>query len=80
MPARSVQISLDEDLLRKIDEHPETKDLGRSAFIRSAVRFYLERQQRRTRDLAYAKGYKGDAADVYDEFSDLMAGQAWPEK
>ena len=80
MPARSVQISIDEDLLRKLDGQPETKEHGRSAFIRSAVRLYLEVQQRRTRDRAYAQGYGGRAGEVWDEFSDLIAGQAWPER
>ena len=80
MPARSVQISIDEDLLRKIDGQPETKEHGRSAFIRSAVRLYLEVQQRRARDRAYAQGYGGGAGEVWDEFSELIAGQAWPER
>jgi metal-responsive CopG/Arc/MetJ family transcriptional regulator len=80
MPARSVQISIDEDLLREIDQQPETKDQGRSAFIRSAVRLYLDMQRRRSRDRAYVEAYGGASDEVWDEFSGLMPGQAWPER
>lgn len=37
MSARSVQISLDANLLAEVDRQPETKQHGRSAFIREAL-------------------------------------------
>jgi metal-responsive CopG/Arc/MetJ family transcriptional regulator len=78
MPARSVQISIDEDLLREIDRQAETKDHGRSAFMRNAARLYLDVQRRRSTDREYAAGYGGKADEVWDEFSDLISRQAWP--
>lgn len=80
MAARSVQISLDEGLLREIDRRKETRARGRSAFIRSAIELYLEIDRRRAIDRAYASGYGGTADEVYEEFRDLMARQHWPAK
>ncbi len=79
MAARSIQISLDEELLRDIDRRPETRDKGRSAFIRSAIRLYLEADRRRKIDEAYARAY-GDPDDTLDEYAALIGSQAWPEE
>ena len=49
MPAKPVQVSIDADLLRRIDPDPETSEKGRSAFIRSAVSSYLEAKRRKGR-------------------------------
>lgn len=79
MAARSVQISLDETLLREIDRRKETKKLGRSAFIRRAIQLYLELERRREIDAAYARAYGGREDEVFDEFAELLRSQAWPE-
>jgi len=78
--ARSVQISLDEDLLARIDRHPRVRRTGRSEFIRRAIRLYLDLERRREIDDAYARAYGGQADAVFDEFADLLRGQAWPEE
>ena len=57
MAARSVQISLDQDLLEAIDRRPETKRDGRSAVIKRALRLYLEQAQRESIDDSYARAY-----------------------
>jgi Arc/MetJ-type ribon-helix-helix transcriptional regulator len=57
MAARSVQISLDEELLREIDRRPETKRDGRSAVIKRALQLYLDRKRRETIDETYARAY-----------------------
>ena len=77
MTTRSVQISIDEDLLKQIDRRPETRKDGRSATIRRALRLYLELAKRREIDLAYARAY-GSKEDT--ELLDLMGEQAWPEE
>jgi metal-responsive CopG/Arc/MetJ family transcriptional regulator len=41
MASRPVQISIDEELLERIDEDAEAREKGRSAFIRAAVEWYL---------------------------------------
>jgi metal-responsive CopG/Arc/MetJ family transcriptional regulator len=79
MAARSVQISVDDDLLRAIDRRPETKREGRSAVIRAALRMYLERKQRESTDEQYVRAY-GRRARGKDEFDDLLDGQAWPDE
>lgn len=77
MAAKSVQISLDEDLLREIDRRRETREKGRSAFIRSAVRLYLDLDRRRRIDEAYSRAY-GDPDATFEEFADLIRSQKWP--
>lgn len=83
MAARSVQISLDEDLLKAIDLRPETKRDGRSAVIKRALRLYLEHAQRESVDESYARGYGQKAASSKKaersaEFDPMLSGQAWP--
>lgn len=45
MAARSVQISLDAQLLKEVDRQPIAKHEGRSAFIRRAIETYIELQR-----------------------------------
>jgi metal-responsive CopG/Arc/MetJ family transcriptional regulator len=77
---RPVQISLDSDLLRRIDRDPETRRRGRSAFIRSAVRLYLAAKERRAVDEAILRAYRGRSEEVLREMEDLIRGQAWPDE
>lgn len=46
MAPRTIQISLEPDLLDQIDAAPEAREKGRSAFILSAVRSYLKTKER----------------------------------
>ena len=78
--ARSVQISLDEELLEAVDRHDETRRSGRSSLIRRALRLYFELERKREIDLAYAKAYGDTSDEVFEEFAQMMAGQAWPEE
>jgi metal-responsive CopG/Arc/MetJ family transcriptional regulator len=78
MPAKPVQVSIDLELLRRIDADPETREKGRSAFVRSAVSSYLAAKQRRAIDLAIGAAYGDDADAMEAEVSDLMDAQAWP--
>jgi metal-responsive CopG/Arc/MetJ family transcriptional regulator len=71
-------MSLDRSLLRQIDAQPETRKEGRSAFIRRAVRAYLDRAQRREIERAYARVYGGKADKVLAELGKLLKGQGWP--
>jgi metal-responsive CopG/Arc/MetJ family transcriptional regulator len=78
MPAKPIQISVDLELLRRIDADPETREKGRSAFVRSAVSSYLAAKRRKAIDLAIGAAY-GAAADAMEaEVSDLLGAQAWP--
>jgi predicted RNA-binding protein YlxR (DUF448 family) len=78
MPAKPVQISIDVDLLRRIDSDPETREKGRSAFVRSAVSSYLDAKRRRDVDTAIREAYGGAQDDLQAEVTGLMDAQAWP--
>jgi metal-responsive CopG/Arc/MetJ family transcriptional regulator len=81
MSARSVQISLDEKLLARVDRAPLARRKGRSAFIRAALESYLASEASRAIDEAYDRGYGGKAAErALAEFGPLAAGQSWPER
>ena len=45
MPTKAVQVSIDVDLLGRIDKDPEARERGRSAFLRSAAETYLRRKK-----------------------------------
>lgn len=79
MPAKPVQISIDAELLRRVDAEPEVRERGRSAFIRSAIESYLRTTQRRNVDDAIAAAYAGEADAMLDEAEGLMDAQAWPD-
>lgn len=78
MPAKPVQISMDIDLLRRVDSQPEVRERGRSAFIRSAVELYLRARERREVEESLAQAYRGQADSMLAEIEDLLGDQAWP--
>jgi metal-responsive CopG/Arc/MetJ family transcriptional regulator len=78
MAAKPVQVSIDTDLLRRIDADPETQDRGRSAFIRSAVEIYLAARERSEIDAGLVRAYEGQADAMLAEIEDLLGEQAWP--
>lgn len=79
MSSRSVQISLDRELLDEVDQQPETRRHGRSAVIRRALRLYLDLKKRREIDAAYDQAYAGRADELLNEFGELIGAQVWPE-
>ena len=78
MPARPVQISMDAELLQRIDADPEVRRRGRSVFIRSAIEMYLRARQRREIDEQIKNSYAGQADELLAEVRDLMDAQEWP--
>lgn len=80
MPARPVQISVDEDLLQRIDHDPEARVKGRSAFIRSAVESYLSAKERQEIEGRLGRAYAGQADLMLSEVEDLLDGQRWPSE
>ena len=82
MAARSVQISVDEKLLTRIDRLPLARKHGRSALIRAALEAYLAAERTRAIDEAYDRAYasKGASQRAFEEFAPLIEGQAWPEE
>ena len=80
MPAKPVQISLDRELLARIDRDPQTKEQGRSAFIRDAVELYLAAKRSRQIDGNIAAAYGGKSRDLLDDVEPWIEEQVWPEK
>jgi metal-responsive CopG/Arc/MetJ family transcriptional regulator len=78
MPAKPVQVSIDIELLRRIDADPETREKGRSAFVRSAVSRYLDAKRRREIDAAIRAAYGSAGDDMQAEVTGLMDAQSWP--
>jgi Ribbon-helix-helix protein, copG family len=77
MPSRPVQISIDVDLLKRVDGDEETKRDGRSGVIRRALEYYLEAKRRRGVDARLRQAY--GKAPLEREVLDLIDAQAWPE-
>ena len=80
MSAKPVQVSIDSELLQRIDADPETRTRGRSAFVRAAVELYLARKERRRIEAQIAEAYRGRADTVLVETTDLIDAQAWPDE
>lgn len=78
MAAKPVQVSIDSDLLMRIDRDPEAQERGRSAFIRSAVELYLAAKGRREIELQLVRAYSGRADNMLDEISEMLNHQSWP--
>jgi len=78
MPAKQVQISIDRELLARIDRDPQTKQQGRSAFIREAVELYLATKHRRNVDRQIAAAYGDKSRDLRVETTTWFEEQAWP--
>jgi metal-responsive CopG/Arc/MetJ family transcriptional regulator len=76
MAVRPVQISLDEELLERIDEDPEAREKGCSAFIRAAVESYFSARERREIEASLVRAYSGQADAMRAEVEDLLSAQA----
>ena len=78
MSAKPVQVSIDTELLTRIDRDPEAQERGRSAFIRSAVELYLAAKRRHELEVQLADAYTGRADALLDEVVELLGRQSWP--
>ena len=78
MPTRPIQVSIDVNLLQRIDADPETRERGRSAFLRSAAELYLSAKERRAIDDEIRRAYSGQADAMADEIAELLGEQEWP--
>jgi metal-responsive CopG/Arc/MetJ family transcriptional regulator len=78
MSAKAVQISIDVELLQRVDAEPETREHGRSAFVRSAIESYLRAKKRREIDKAISTAFGEHADAMLDEVDGLPDTQTWP--
>lgn len=79
MYMRAIQVTLDEQLLARLDADEEVRRDGRSAVIRRATAEYLRRRRRQAIAAAYARAYGGDAG-LGKEFEGWEDEGAWPER
>ena len=54
---KAIQITVDHELLSRLDSDPEVKRLGRSAVFRRAVDAYLQRRRKHAIGEAYRRAY-----------------------
>jgi metal-responsive CopG/Arc/MetJ family transcriptional regulator len=80
MAAKPVQISIDRELLARIDRDPQTKKQGRSAFMRDAAELYLAMKHHRDVDRQIAVAYGDKSHVLLVEVEAWTKEQAWPEK
>ena len=78
MPTRPNQISMDVELLKRIDADGDAKRHGRSAFLRAAASFYLAAKKRREIDHRISRAYEDRADEMIDEVAEFMDLQEWP--
>ena len=73
---KTIQITMDEELLARLDETEEVQQIGRSAVLRRATAEYLARQRRIEIARQYRKAY-GVKAGLGDEFKGWEDEAAW---
>lgn len=74
---KAIQITLDDDLLARLDRDDEVKRDGRSAVLRRAADQYLRQRRAGAIASAYRRAY-ADKAGLDEEFSGWEKEGAWP--
>ena len=74
---KTIQITIDPKLLDEIDKDEESRKKGRSAFLRQAVRYYLEQKRLKSISEKYRSGYSQGLAKN-DDLSNWEDEQVWP--
>lgn len=75
---KTVQMTLDEDLIERVDRAVRRLKTTRSAFTRQALQEALKHIQTLQREAQHRRGYAAYPVNG-DEFSAWANEQAWPE-
>ncbi len=75
---RTMQLLVDAELLRLLDEEAKRQSTDRSKLMREALRRYLRRLQQQRDDEAYIAAYRKKPLDK-KELAEWQSVQAWPE-
>ena len=73
---KTVQMTIDERLLKAVDRHCRARHLSRSAFIRDALEAQLARERVREQERRHAEGYRNRPVEP-GEFDAWVAEQDW---
>lgn len=73
---KTIQMTIDEPLLKAVDRASKARKTTRSAFIRSAVEAELDREQARVEEARHADGYSRKPA-AKGEFDAWQKEQDW---
>lgn len=75
---KAIQVTFDEDLLRRVDSTEEAKARGRSAVFRQAVAEWLERRRAQVIAEGYENAY-GSERGLGREFTGWEEQGRWPK-
>lgn len=73
---RTVQMTLEDELVEAVDSAARRRNQSRSAFTRDALRTALEKLAEQAREQQHREGYLKHPVGP-DEFSDFEDEQAW---
>lgn len=76
---QTVQMTLDEDLIKKVDSVSKKLHTSRSAFTRKALAEALARYEQEQLELQHHQGYEKNPVTI-DEFSVWEAEQDWGDQ
>jgi metal-responsive CopG/Arc/MetJ family transcriptional regulator len=76
---KAIQITLDTELLKRLDADDDVRREGRSAVLRRAAEEYLARRRKRAIAEQYERAYRKDPG-LGDDFSGWQDEGAWPER
>jgi predicted transcriptional regulator len=73
---KTIQMTIDERLLKSVDKMTRARKTTRSAFIRNALEAEIQRQQIRDEEIRHAAGYATKPA-MPGEFDTWLGEQDW---
>lgn len=76
---QTIQVVLEEDLLRAADRTARRHKVNRSALVRAALRDYLERLETREMELRDRAGYQR-YPDLLDDLAVWEQAAVWPDE
>ncbi len=76
---KTIQVMIDEVLLKRLDADDEVRKHGRSAVLRRAAEAYLRRARARRIAEKYRSAYGGDKP-LGDDFAGWESEGVWPEE
>jgi metal-responsive CopG/Arc/MetJ family transcriptional regulator len=77
---KAIQITIEEELLRRLDSTDEVQRDGRSAVLRRAAEEYLDRRRAQLIRERYRQAYGADATGLGTEFEGWEDQGSWPKE